>query len=67
MSPAAGSAPAGLLVDAIERDFGSLDRFKVRFAEAGGKLFGSGWVWLARARQDGGRLQVYTTSGHDIP
>jgi Fe-Mn family superoxide dismutase len=67
MSPAASSAPASLLVDAIERDFGSLDRFKVRFAEAGGKLFGSGWVWLARAQQDGGRLQVYTTSGHDNP
>jgi len=31
------------------------------------KLFGSGWVWLARAQQSGGRLEVYTTSGHDNP
>jgi len=67
ISPGASGAPAGLLADAIERDFGSFERFKVRFAEAGGKLFGSGWVWLARAQQDGGRLQVYTTSGHDNP
>jgi len=67
MSPAASGAPAGPLADAIDRDFGSLERLKVRFAEAGGKLFGSGWVWLARAQQDGGRLQVYTTSGHDHP
>jgi len=67
MSPAAGGAPAGLLADAIDRDFGSFDGFKVRFAEAGSKLFGSGWVWLAREQQDGGKLQVYTTSGHDNP
>jgi len=65
MSPAASGA--GPLADAIDRDFGSLEQFKVQFAEAGGKLFGSGWVWLARAQQDGGRLQVYTTSGHDNP
>jgi Fe-Mn family superoxide dismutase len=31
------------------------------------KLFGSGWVWLARAREDGGKLEVITTSGHDNP
>jgi superoxide dismutase, Fe-Mn family len=67
MSPAASGAPADALADAIDRDFGSLEQFKGRFAEAGGKLFGSGWVWLARAQQDGGRLQVYTTSGHDNP
>ena len=67
MSPAAGGAPSGLLADAINRDFGSLAEFKVRFAEVGAKLFGSGWVWLARAQQDGGGLQVYTTSGHDNP
>ena len=67
MSPGASRAPAGPLADAINRDFGSLERFKVQFAEAGTKLFGAGWVWLAKAQQDGGRLQVCTTSGHDHP
>jgi Fe-Mn family superoxide dismutase len=67
MSPAASGAPAGLLADAIKRDFGGFEQFKARFDDAGVKLFGSGWVWLARAQQDGGRLQVYTTSGHDNP
>jgi Fe-Mn family superoxide dismutase len=67
MSPATGGAPAGPLAEAIVRDFGSLDEFKLRFAEAGGKQFGSGWVWLARTRQDGGKLGVFTTSGHDNP
>ena len=67
MSPAGGGAPAGLLADAIKRDFGSFEQFKARFAEAGAKLFGSGWVWLARVQKDGGKLQVYTTAGHDHP
>jgi Fe-Mn family superoxide dismutase len=67
MSPTGGGAPAGPLADAINRAFGSFEQFEVRFAEAGGKLFGSGWVWLARAQQDGGALQVLTTSGHDNP
>jgi Fe-Mn family superoxide dismutase len=67
MSPAASGAPAGPLADAIKRDFGDFEQFKARFDDAGVKLFGSGWVWLARAQQDGGGLQVYTTSGHDNP
>ena len=67
MSPAAGGTPSGPLADAINRDFGSLEQFMDLFADAGGKLFGSGWVWLATAQQDGGRLQVCTTSGHDNP
>jgi superoxide dismutase len=54
MAPAAGAAPAGPLAEAIDRDFGGLEQFKARFDEAGGKLFGSGWGWLARTQQDGG-------------
>jgi superoxide dismutase, Fe-Mn family len=67
MSPTGGGAPGGLLADAINRDFGSLERFKARFVEAGGKVFGSGWVWLARVEQGGGKLEVFTTAGHDNP
>lgn len=60
-------APSGALLDAIDRDFGGLPEMKACFEEAGTKLFGSGWVWLARDRQDAGRLSVLTTSGHDNP
>lgn len=67
MSPGKGGEPAGALADAIKRDFGGFELFKTRFDEAGERLFGSGWVWLARAQQDGGRLRVCTTSGHDNP
>ena len=67
MSPAHRSVPAGALGDAINEAFGSLEQFKARFAEAGGKVFGSGWVWLARAQREGGGLQILITSGHDNP
>lgn len=67
MCPPAGSTPSGALADAIEHDFGSFDLFKARFEEAGAALFGSGWVWLAKARKEGGPLEVITTSGQDNP
>src|SRR5688500_254671 len=67
MPPTGGGAPAGLLADAIKRDFGSFEQFKTSFVEAGSKVFGSGWVWLARAEQGGGKLAVFTTAGHDNP
>lgn len=67
MSPHGGGEPAGALADAIERDFGGLEQFKARFDAAGEKAFGSGWVWLVKMHQDGGRLAVLTTSGHGNP
>ncbi len=55
------------MADAIRRDFGGFGLFKALFDDAAAKLFGSGWVWLARTRDDGGKLEVYTTPGHDNP
>ncbi len=54
MSPGGGGEPTGALADAIKRDFGSFTQLKARFAEAGNKVFGSGWVWLV-ARAEGRR------------
>ena len=51
MKPNGGGAPAGALADAINRDFGSYDDFKAKFAAAAGGQFGSGWAWLV-ARSD---------------
>ena len=69
MYPAGEGAgePSGALADAIARDFGSLALFKAQFADAGTRLFGSGWVWLVRHRDAGGGLDVVTTTGHDNP
>lgn len=48
--------PTGRLAQAIVRDFGSLNAFREKFAEAAGSQFGSGWAWLAA---DGsGKLHV---------
>ncbi len=67
MSPDGGGEPSGVLAEAIRRDFGGFNAFKNRFAEAGARLFGSGWVWLVSVPQEGGQLKIETTVGHDNP
>jgi len=67
MSPTGGGVPVGPLRDAIARDFGSFNQFKTRFDEAGAALRGCGWVWLVRALEKGGGLEVLTTPAHDHP
>ncbi len=47
MPPKADNAPTGRLAKAIDSAFGSFEDFQEVFAEAGIKLFGSGWVWLS--------------------
>lgn len=41
---------------AIARDFGSFEAFKAEFEQKGTTLFGSGWVWLAAAKD--GKLVI---------
>jgi Fe-Mn family superoxide dismutase len=67
MAPKAKGAPSGHLAEAINHDFGGFEQFKSRFEEAAAEVLGSGWLWLARAQQNGGRLRVFTTPGHGNP
>lgn len=53
------------LKKAIEREFETVDNFKVQFADAAEKQFGSGWAWLITDKS--GRLQITTTSNQDNP
>ncbi|GAY60615.1 Superoxide dismutase (Fe) 2 [Citrus sinensis] len=47
MKPGGGGKPSGELLELIERDFGSFDRFLEEFKSAAATQFGSGWAWLA--------------------
>jgi len=55
-SPDAKHEPEGDLRKAIDREFGSFDKFKEAFVDAGVGLFGSGWVWLSR--DESGKLFI---------
>jgi Fe-Mn family superoxide dismutase len=51
--------------EAVTSDLGGLDKLKASMSEEGGKVFGSGWVWLVL---DGGKkLTVMTTANQDSP
>ena len=59
------TTPSAELQKAIERDFGSFDKFREVFANAAKTQFGSGWAWLAA---DGnGKLFVSSTPNQDNP
>ena len=64
MSPEGGGAPSGAVAEAIERDFGSYDDFRTKFADEAGTHFGSGWAWLVH---DGSKLLVTSTHDADLP
>ncbi|MBK7113924.1 MAG: superoxide dismutase [Flavobacteriales bacterium] len=65
MAPNAGGSPSGELAEAINKDFGSFDAFKEKFATAGATRFGSGWAWLCVHK--GGKLEVCSTPNQDNP
>lgn len=54
--------PRGQLAQAIDAQFGDLDRLRGAFIAAGSAHFGSGWLWLA-AEED--RLSVFSTHDAD--
>lgn len=59
------TTPSAELTAAIEKSFGSMDKFKEEFANAGKKHFGSGWAWLVRGQD--GKLFVSSTPNQDNP
>ena len=65
LSPQGGGAPTGAVAEAIEKAFGSFDKFKEDFANAGATRFGSGWAWLC-VKEDGS-LCVCSTPNQDNP
>jgi Fe-Mn family superoxide dismutase len=64
MKPNGGGTPSGAIAAAIDRDFGSFDKFKEAFGNAGATRFGSGWAWLVK---QGDKLVVCSTPNQDCP
>ncbi|WP_026135475.1 superoxide dismutase [Nafulsella turpanensis] len=65
MGPNAGGQPSGALAEAINKKFGSFDKFKEEFANAAATRFGSGWAWLIV--KDNGEVAVTSTANQDNP
>lgn len=65
MGPNAGGKPSGALAEAINKKFGSFDKFKEEFANAAATRFGSGWAWLIVTGN--GDLAVTSTANQDNP
>jgi superoxide dismutase, Fe-Mn family len=56
--------PKGELKNAIEKKFGSYDKFKQDFSDAATKVFGSGWAWLT---VEGKELKIESAPNQDSP
>ncbi len=65
MSPNGGGQPTGELAAAIDKAFGSFDKFKEEFSNAAATRFGSGWAWLVKTPS--GELVVSSTPNQDNP
>jgi Fe-Mn family superoxide dismutase len=65
LAPKGGGRPSGKLADQLKRDFGDIDNFKQRYAEAAKGEFGSGWAWLVA--DQAGRLSVLSTTDANNP
>jgi Fe-Mn family superoxide dismutase len=64
MKPKGGGTPTGVLAQRIDRDFGSLAKFKEQFKQAAVGEFGSGWAWLVLDKNE---LKVTKTSNAMTP
>ena len=64
-TPFRSARPSPELSAALDRDFGSYDKFKSAFEEAGRARFGSGWVWLIVGAD--GKLKIASTPNQDNP
>lgn len=59
-----GELSSGLLKEAIDRDFGSLDGLKTKFNAQIAAIQGSGWGWLGY-NPSTGKLDIVTTANQD--
>jgi Fe-Mn family superoxide dismutase len=60
-----GGKPEGEVLAAIDRDLGGMEKFTTDFNAAGGRQFGSGWVFVIVDKT--GKLSIETRPNQDNP
>jgi superoxide dismutase, Fe-Mn family len=60
-----GGKPEGEVLAAIDRDLGGIEKFQNDFNAAGGRQFGSGWVFVTVTKD--GKLAIETRPNQDTP
>lgn len=65
LAPAGSTKMSGKLTKLINKNFGSVDKFKLEFEKAATSQFGSGWAWLVK--EPSGKLSVSSTANQDNP
>ena len=64
MKPSGGGKPSGAIAEAIDKSFGSYEKFVEEFSAAAATQFGSGWAWLVK---DGDKLAIVKTANAGNP
>lgn len=64
IKPNGGGKPNGIILNQIEKDFGSYEKFVEEFKLACVTQFGSGWGWLI---YNGSELKIVKTSNAETP
>lgn len=57
--------PKGSILKKIEKEFGTIAKFKKKFEEIAKERFGSGWVWLVLTKNN--KLKIMSTPNQDNP
>jgi Fe-Mn family superoxide dismutase len=65
LSPKGGGAPTGAVGEAINKTWGSFDKFKEEFNKMAMGNFGSSWTWLVKKAD--GSLAIVNTSNAGTP
>lgn len=63
LSPNGGGEPTGAVADAINKKWGSFDKFKEEFTNSAATNFASGWTWLVK--DSSGELSILNTDDAD--
>ena len=65
LSPKGGGEANGKALEAINKEWGSFEKFKEEFTKSATSNFGAGWTWLVKNKD--GKLAIVNTSNAHTP